>query len=164
MRLLFVRGVAAQEKAQVGKHDWAIFLTTDTGLAPQRILELYAMRWAIEVYFKEAKQHLGFLKEQSNHYAAYIASIHLTAMRLCRLVIAKSGQQPNGVADMRNQLTANTRLWHVFRAVIVGALDELSILLGNLASQVIATIERHVQCFFVQALQLDVKTLRLEAS
>ena len=25
------------------------------------------MRWAIEVYFKEAKQHLGFLKEQSNH-------------------------------------------------------------------------------------------------
>jgi hypothetical protein len=29
------------------------------------------------VYFKEAKQHLGFLKEQSIHYAAYIASIHL---------------------------------------------------------------------------------------
>ena len=29
------------------------------------------MRWAIEVYFKEVKQHLGFLKEQSNHYAAY---------------------------------------------------------------------------------------------
>ena len=34
------------------------------------------MRWAIEVYFKESKQHLGFLKEQSNHYAAYVASIH----------------------------------------------------------------------------------------
>jgi hypothetical protein len=33
------------------------------------------MRWAIEVYFKEAKQHLGLLKEQSNHYAAYLASI-----------------------------------------------------------------------------------------
>ena len=26
-----------------------------------------SMRWAIDVYFKEAKQHLGFLKEQSNH-------------------------------------------------------------------------------------------------
>lgn len=33
------------------------------------ILELYALRWAIAVYFKEAKQHLGLLKEQSNHYA-----------------------------------------------------------------------------------------------
>src|SRR5208283_6063138 len=65
VRLLFVRGVN-QEKAQAGKHDWAVFLTTDISLEPQRILELYAMRWAIEVYFKEAKQYLGFLKEQSN--------------------------------------------------------------------------------------------------
>jgi len=83
VRLLFVRGVVHGEQAQAGKHDWAVFLTTDPGLAPQRILELYALRWAVEVYFKEAKQHLGFLKEQSNHYAAYIASIHLTAIRFC---------------------------------------------------------------------------------
>jgi IS4 transposase len=47
------------------------------------VLEIYALRWAVEVYFKEAKQHLGFLKEQSIHYAAYIASIHLVAIRFC---------------------------------------------------------------------------------
>jgi IS4 transposase len=46
------------------------------------VLEIYALRWAVEVYFKEAKQHLGFLKEQSIHYAAYIASIHLES-NLC---------------------------------------------------------------------------------
>ena len=170
VRLLFVRGIATQEKAQPGKHDWAVFLTTDISLAPQRILELYAMRWAIEVYFKEAKQYLGFLKEQSNHYAAYVASIHLTAMRFCMLVIAKSRQQASGIADMRQQLAANatsidyaTRLWQVFRAVIAGALDELNVLLGDVANQVMETIERHVQSFFVQALQLDARTLRLEA-
>lgn len=169
VRLLFVRGVD-QEKAQPGKHDWAVFLTTDISLEPQRILELYAMRWAIEVYFKEAKQYLGFLKEQSNHYAAYIASIHLTAMRFCMLVIAKSLRQASGISDMRNQITANatsidyvTRLWQVFRAVIAGALDELKILLGDMVAQVMETIERHAQSFFVQALQLDVRTLRLEA-
>lgn len=170
VRLLFVRGIAAQEKAQPGKHDWAVFLTTDTRLEPQRILELYAMRWAIEVYFKEAKQYLGFLKEQSNHYAAYVASIHLTAMRFCMLVIAKSLHQANGISDMRNQLTANatsidyaTRLWQVFRAVIAGALGELDVLVGDMASEVMGAIERHVQSFFVQALQLDARTLRLEA-
>lgn len=168
VRLLFVRGVD-QEKAQPGKHDWAVFLTTDISLEPQRILELYAMRWAIEVYFKEAKQYLGFLKEQSNHYAAYIASIHLTAMRFCMLVIAKSLHQASGISDMRNQITANAtsidyaaRLWQVFRAVIAGALDELKILLGDMVAQVMETIERHAQSFFVQALQLDVRTLRLE--
>jgi hypothetical protein len=50
VRLLFVRGVANGEKAQAGKHDWAVFLTTDPGLEPQRILELYTLRWAIEIY------------------------------------------------------------------------------------------------------------------
>lgn len=77
VRLLFVRGVADSDKAQPGKHDWCVFLTTDTKLDPQKMLELYAMRWAIEVYFKESKQHLGFLKEQARHYATYVASIHL---------------------------------------------------------------------------------------
>ena len=124
----------------------------------------------VEVYFKEAKQYLGFLKEQSNHYAAYVASVHLTAMRFCMLVIAKSWHPSSGIADMRQQLTANatafdyaTRLWLVFRAVIAGALDEMNVLLGDASSQVMATIERHVQSFFVQSLQLDVRTLRLEA-
>lgn len=64
VRLLFVRGVSTLDKAQPGKHDWCVFLTTDVHLDAQKMLELYAMRWAIEVYFKESKQHLGFLQEQ----------------------------------------------------------------------------------------------------
>lgn len=56
-----------------------------------------------------------------------------------------------------------TRLWQVFRAVIAGALDELPILPGDRAAQVMKAIDHHVQSFFVQALQLDVATLRLEA-
>jgi SRSO17 transposase len=170
VRLLFVRGADTEEKTQVGKHDWAVFLTTDISLAPQRLLELYAMRWAIEVYFKEAKQYLGFLQEQSSHYAAYVASIHLTAMRFCMLVIAKSTGQAAGISQVRNHLIANattidyaTRLWQVFHAVITGALDEMKILPGDMAAQVMKAIERHVQGFFVQALQLDARTLRLEA-
>ena len=170
VRLLFIRGADTQEKAQVGKHDWAVFLTTDISLAPQRLLELYAMRWAIEVYFKEAKQYLGFLQEQSNHYAAYVASIHLTAMRFCMLVIANSSGQASGIAEVRNQMITNatsidyaTRLWQVFHAVITGALDKMKVLLGDMADQVINTIEQHVQSFFVQVLQLDARTLRLEA-
>lgn len=170
VRLLFVRGMVEQDKSQVGKHDWAAFLTTDMSLTPQRILELYAMRWAIEVYFKEAKQHLGFLQEQSNHYAAYVASIHLTAIRFCMLVIGKTQGYSSGISSVRDQIIANataidhaTRLWHVFHAVIAGALDELKTELGDLADKVMKTIDRHVENFFVQSLQLDARTLRLEA-
>ncbi|MFZ4539318.1 transposase [Propionivibrio sp.] len=170
MRLLFVCGIADADKAQPGKHDWAVFLTTDVGLSPQLILELYAMRWAIEVYFKEAKQHLGFLKEQARHYASYIASIHLTAIRFCLLSIAKHQHNATDIAGIRQRITTNatnidyaSRLWQFFRALISGALDELKNLLGAAVDLVMKTIESHVQRFFVQALQLDPVQLRMEA-
>lgn len=170
VRLLFVRGTAGAEKTTAGKHDWAVFLTTDIALSASDMLELYALRWAIEVYFKEAKQHLGFLKEQSNHYAAYIASIHLTAIRFCLLVIAKQTQGVSSIAAMRQRLCDNStdisfaaKLWQVFRALISGALDELKAVVGDAVMLIMETIDAHVQCFFVQALQLDPKTLKLEA-
>jgi hypothetical protein len=170
VRLLFVRGNAGDTQATVGKHDWAVFLTTDMALSPAEILGLYSLRWAIEVYFKEAKQHLGFLKEQSNHYAAYIASIHLTAIRFCLLVIAKQTQGAASFALMRQKLCSNStdisfagKLWQVFRAVITGALDELGAILGDAATLVMETIDAHIQCLFTQVLQLDPRTLRLEA-
>jgi SRSO17 transposase len=170
VRLLFVRGNAGDSDTVAGKHDWAVFLTTDTSLTAIKILELYSMRWAIEVYFKEAKQHLGFLKEQSNHYAAYIASIHLSAIRFCMLVIAKQSQGVESIAKMRCSLCVNSadisfagKLWQVFRAVMSGALDSLKTILGDTVALVMATIDAHVECLFLQVLQLNPRTLRLEA-
>ena len=126
--------------------------------------------WGIEVYFKEAKQHLGFLKEQSNHYAAYIASIHLTAIRFCLLVIAKQTQGADSIAGARQAMCSNStdisfasKLWQVFRAVITGALDSLKAVMGDAVAMVIDAIDTHIEYWFLQVLQLDARTLRLEA-
>jgi len=120
------------------------------------------------VYFKEAKQHLGFLKEQSTHYASYIASMHLSAIRFCLLLIAKHEQNASGIPQMRQRIATNltnldfaARLWQFFRALISGALDELKVLLGEVADRVMKTIESHVQSFFVQALQLSSRPISL---
>jgi SRSO17 transposase len=172
VRLLFVQGMPASDKALPGKHDWCVFLTTDVNLNPQKMLELYAMRWAIEVYFKESKQHLGFLQEQARHYACYIASIHLTAIRFCLLVIAKQQHDVSSVAQMRQQIVGNatqidfaSRLWGCcFRSLMVGALDELRPVLGDKVDLVLQTIDLHVQRFFMQALQLEPLQLRLETA
>ena len=48
--LKFQGSMAAQNN-----YEWALFLSTDVSLSPLRILDLYALRWAIEVYFKETK-------------------------------------------------------------------------------------------------------------
>jgi hypothetical protein len=46
-----------------------------------RILEVYSLRWSSEVSFKEIKQNLGCLKEQSGRYQLAYASVHLAALR-----------------------------------------------------------------------------------
>jgi hypothetical protein len=51
----------------------------------------------------------------------------------------------------------------LLKAIISGALNELKELLGDAVTLVIETIEKHINCFFVQALKLDPKTLRLKA-
>ena len=168
VRLVFVRGVAEAEKSQPGKYDYAVFLTTDRGLPPQRLLELYALRWAIEVYFKEAKQHLGFLQEQSGHYAAYIASINLAAIRFCLLVLAQARQPNFSLAGVRQRLSDNAthldfaaHLWSFFRALIVRALESLAAQRGELIPEILAAIDLQVNRCFVQTLQLEPQTLRL---
>ena len=85
-------------------------------------------------------------------------------------MIAKQTQGAASTALMRQKLCGNSpeisfagKLWQVFRAVIAGALDELKAVLGDLVTLVMETIDTHIQCLFKQVLQLDLKTLRLEA-
>ncbi len=169
VKLLFVRGVN-EDKQQAGKSDWALFLSTDSELEDEKLLEIYALRWGIEVYFKEAKQKLGFLKEQSTHYATYIASIHLTALRFCLLLFARHEQGNSRLSESRKNMIDSlctldfaSRLWGLFRGLITGALNDLKAQYGETISDIMGHIDHKVQQFFVQVMQMDSFTLRLEA-
>lgn len=169
VRLLFVRGATAQSKPCVSKKDWALFLTTDPEMSMTEMLEIYALRWSIEVYFKEAKQHLGFLKEQTWTFASHTASIHLTAIRYLMLVYAKHENNEIRICDVRAQMkeqltTLNfaQRLWQLFRALINGTIAGLKEKLGKMTVSVMEAIDARIDEFFVQALQLDSFTLKME--
>ena len=43
-----------------GHLPWRVFFSTDSDASVREILETYAGRWAIEVTFRDLKQHLGF--------------------------------------------------------------------------------------------------------
>ena len=153
----------------MGKKDWVVFVCTDTTLSMSKMLEVHALRWGIEVYFKEAKQHLGFLAEQTRTFASHTASIHLCAIRYLMLVHAKLDGAGAGVAgiraDIREQLNLMSfaaRLWQIFRAIISGTLDELGDVLGWSAESLMKAFDEKVNQFFTQSLQLDVYTMRLE--
>jgi len=169
VKLLFVRSVN-EAKQQASKHDWALFLTTNSQLEDEKILEVYALRWGIEVYFKEAKQKLGFLKEQSRHYSAYIASIHLTSLRFCVLLLAKQEAGAARLSEARNDfeeslsgLNFASKLWGLFKALIAGALTQMASLTSTEKDDVLSKIDQTVIDFFTQVLQMDSFTLRQEA-
>ena len=169
VRLLFVRGLKEPADADAGKKDWALFLTTDVNLSMSKILEVYALRWGIEVYFKEAKQHLGFLKEQTATFASHTASIHLCAIRYLMLMHNKLAGHDSRIGDIRSNIQEQLdtlsfagRLWQIFRSIISGALHDVRKSLGCSKETIMEMIDERINTFFVRSLQLDVLTLRLE--
>lgn len=149
---------------------WVVFLCTDVKLSEVKILEVYSLRWSIEVYFKEIKQNLGFLKEQSGRYQLAYASVHLAALRYLLLFEAmlRGGQLTYGEIRDRESgqlqtLTYATLLWQLFRALIEGALEGLVRELGpKVVKKVLLAINQTVEEFLNQALHLDPQQLAVQ--
>lgn len=60
---------------------WRMLVTTDLNMSFNRIVEVYKIRWTIEVFFKESKQDLLLGKSQSQDFDAQIADVTLSLMR-----------------------------------------------------------------------------------
>ena len=54
------------------------------------------------------------------------------------------------------------RLWQVFRAIVPDRLDELGAALGCSFETILKVFDKKVNQLFVQSLQLDVYSMRLE--
>jgi len=111
------------------------------------------------------------LATQEAFLPSHLASIHLTAVRYCLLAFAQIQGAAMRVCDVRtavgaqlSELAFANRLWGFFRALIAEAVDGLQETLGPAGALVMSAIDERVQRFFVQALQLDEFTLRLEAA
>jgi hypothetical protein len=158
VRLVFSAPVRA-----ASANTWVVFLCTDVNLREARILEVYSLRWSIEVYFKEIKQNLGFLKEQSGRYQVAYASVHLAALRYLLLFEAMLRQGRLSYGEIRDRqsgrlqtLTYAALLWQLFRSLIEGALEGLVRDLGRrLLKKVLAAIDQSVEGFLQEALQID---------
>lgn len=149
---------------------WVIFACTDTQLSDTQILKAYALRWSIEVYFKEIKQHLGFLREQSGRYQVAYASVNLAAIRYLLLfeAMVRNGNLSYGAIRDRESgqlqvLTYALLLWELFRALIEGALDGLVRQLGRKTVRVVlAAIDETVEGFLSEALQMKPGQVRVQ--
>ena len=60
---------------------WRLLVTTDTKMSFIKLMDVYKIRWTIEVFFKECKQYLLLGKCQSQDFDAQIADATLSMIR-----------------------------------------------------------------------------------
>jgi len=81
LRLFFTR--------RHGNASERLLLTTDRSLSFTKAFAIYAIRWTIEVYFKESKQLLGLGSCQSRDFDAQIAAATINMMQYVTLAHQK---------------------------------------------------------------------------
>jgi len=79
-----------------GSHQrhWKLFLSTDTRLNFNKFVEIYSIRWGIEVIFKECKSYLRIGKCQARSFTSQIASLTICYILYNMLVRDKKEPVP----------------------------------------------------------------------
>jgi predicted nucleic acid-binding Zn finger protein len=104
---------------------WKVFLTTDVNLTFMKMVEIYQIRWTIEVFFRECKQLLGLGKCQSNDFDAQIAETTITLIQHILLTIRHRFDQYESKIGLFKQMQQevqavrlNERLWGLFLEIL----------------------------------------------
>ncbi len=114
--------------------DWRLFLSTDTSLAFLGMMEIYCVRWTIEVFFKENKQYLKLGTCQSRDFDAQIA--HVTTCYILYIFLSyfrrvNAYESLDGLFEViKDELLEKNvaeRLWELFEELlqtIINAITE----------------------------------------
>ncbi|MCF1686290.1 transposase, partial [Tetragenococcus halophilus] len=68
------------------RNDYLVLASTDIDLTEDEIIQLYARRWSVEVYFKMCKQYLKLAKYQGISYDGIFA--HTTLVAIGYMILA----------------------------------------------------------------------------
>ncbi len=131
---------------------WYVLLTTDTTLKFEQAYKVYSTRWSIEVFFKEAKQHLGLGKNQAQDFDSQIASTTLTMIQYNLLSLAKRFTGYESLGELfRNtkaetlELTVAEKIWKLIVEVLSEIARFLEIDIEPLMQKLITDNERFIK-------------------
>ncbi|ASS89155.1 hypothetical protein AP3564_01725 [Aeribacillus pallidus] len=83
------------------------FLSTDTELSGQAILEYYAKRWSIESYFRQTKETLGFDRYRIRHERAIKRYWVIVQFTYIYCMTGHSSDFSTGLASVRSRKIHN---------------------------------------------------------
>ncbi len=105
---------------------WRLLITNDLNMTFTKVIEVYKLRWSIEVFFKECKQYLHLGGSHSSDFDAQIADTTLSMIQYIMLIFFKrmNYQQSFGeifkdVSDELIESTLAETIWDLFIKVMV---------------------------------------------
>jgi hypothetical protein len=116
---------------RVGKNEkWRVLLTTNTSLEFMQAYEIYAMRWALEVFFADSKRLLGLADCSARDFSSQIAHISLVMIRYNLLAIIKRTHDYETIGGLFNdmycgvhELTVIEKIWGIILETVAVAAE-----------------------------------------
>jgi hypothetical protein len=133
-----------------------LLLTTDISLSFAQTMELYQIRWSIEVMYKECKQYLRLGKAQNTDFYGQIADATLTLITYTILTLYKRFEAyetlgalfRNTQAEMLEK-TLCERIAIVFIKLVTDLLEILSIDVEESISRIISSSDENKNVIFL---------------
>lgn len=130
------------------KGKWNLLLTTNPALTFEGAYKIYSIRWSIEVFFKESKQHLGLGKCQSQDFDAQIAHTTICMLQYNLLSLARRFTHYESLGELfRNTisetiyLTVYERIWQIITVLLVDIAEIIEIDPDSLMEKLISDNE-----------------------
>jgi Transposase DDE domain len=108
-------------------------MSTDTSLNFVKMMEIYSIRWTIEVMFRELKQHLQLGKCQSRDFDAQIASVTVSLILYTFLAYLRRKSDYETIGGLfalinRDLCEKNLaeRIWMLFDELLQFVIDGIS--------------------------------------
>jgi len=133
--LVEYKGVKLRVYFSKGTHQrhWKLFWSSNTTLTFNKFCESYAIRWGIEIVFKECKTYLKLGKCQSQSFAAQIAEISLCYMLYNMLIYEKrSGEyKTTGTlfeyfSEQLREQTLAEKIWNMLLELLEFIVDKIT--------------------------------------
>jgi hypothetical protein len=136
--------------------DWNLLVTTNLELTYIKAIEIYQIRWSIEVFFKEGKQYLQLGKTQSNDFDAQIADITISIMVYMLLNLRKRFSAYETIGEIFKQeskqlkeLTLWEKIWGLFQEILIMIVELFEIDIEKMLEKIINENSEQEKLIFI---------------
>ncbi|MDR3339468.1 MAG: transposase [Candidatus Symbiothrix sp.] len=123
---------------------WSLLLTTDLSLSFAKVMELYQIRWSIEVMFKECKQNLRLGKAQNTDFDGQVTDAALTLITYMIFALKKRFKDYETMGGLFRETQAKLLEATIYERVLCLFLEIMEKLLDILCIDIEETMNKIV--------------------